>query len=136
MRIAVASTPEGQVYDGHFAHAPIYRIYEYTPGGGLRPVEERRNPLGDVPDLDAQPHHHAHHHHHHGVSKYAWLREKVLPDVDAVIAAGACQTSHNYFTSQGVKMLYTDPVPIDLLDQYIRENPEEFERALGDAAEG
>ncbi|MEM1596990.1 MAG: NifB/NifX family molybdenum-iron cluster-binding protein [Pyrobaculum sp.] len=128
MKIAVAATKEGTIFDGHFAHAPVFKIFKYEGGGRMELVEERENPLGDVPDLDAGHHHHGHH--GHGVAKYAWLREKVLPDVDAVIAAGACQTSHTYFTSQGVKMLYTDPVEVDLLLRYVKENPQEFEEVL------
>ncbi|MEZ0248366.1 MAG: hypothetical protein ABWJ97_03745 [Thermoproteus sp.] len=89
-------------------------------------VEERKNPLGDVPDVDIEPHGG----HMHGPAKYAWLRERVLPDVDAVIAAGACQTSHNYFSSQGVKVLYVDPIQVELLEKYIKENPADFENIL------
>lgn len=126
MKIAVAATREGTIFDGHFAHAPVFKIYNYAEGGRVELLEERANPLGEVPDLDAGPHHHA-----HGIAKYAWLRERVLPDVDVVIAAGACQTSHNYFTSLGVRMLYTDPVEVDLLLKYIKENPQEFEEMLG-----
>ena len=51
-------------------------------------MEERKNPLGDVPDLNAGDGHH--HHHMHGIAKYKWLRENVLPDVDVILAGGAC----------------------------------------------
>jgi predicted Fe-Mo cluster-binding NifX family protein len=132
MRIAIATSPEGTVFPGHFAHAPIYRIYLYEDGK-LRLVEERRNPLGDVPDLDAGGGHH--HQQMHGVAKYRWLRENVLPDVDVVLAGGACQTSYMYFTSNGVKMLFTEPVEVDVLTRYVEENPEEFQRALLESAQ-
>jgi predicted Fe-Mo cluster-binding NifX family protein len=134
MKIAIATSPEGTVFHGHFAHAPIFRIYRYE-NGKLRLVEERKNPLGDVPDLDAgDGHHHHHHHHMHGIAKYKWLRENVLPDVDVILAGGACQTSYMYFTSEGVKLLFTEPVEVEMLTRYIEENPREFERALQESA--
>jgi predicted Fe-Mo cluster-binding NifX family protein len=134
MKIAIATSPEGAVFHGHFAHAPIFRIYQYE-NGKLQLVEERKNPLGDAPDLDAgEGHHHHHHHHMHGIAKYRWLREKVLPDVDVVLAGGACQTSYMYFTSEGVKLLFTDPVEVDMLTRYIEENPKDFENALQESA--
>ncbi|MFN7106323.1 MAG: dinitrogenase iron-molybdenum cofactor biosynthesis protein, partial [Pyrobaculum sp.] len=76
------------------------------------------------------PDHDHHGRHHGGHAKYRWLRENVLPDVEVVIAGGACQTSHMYFTAEGVKMLYVEPVELDLLIQYISENPKEFEEAI------
>ena len=130
MKIAIATSPEGAVFHGHFAHAPIFRIYQYE-NGKLQLMEERKNPLGDVPDLDAGE---GHHHHMHGIAKYRWLREKVLPDVDVVLAGGACQTSYMYFTSEGVKLLFTEPVEVDMLTRYIEENPKEFEDALRESA--
>ncbi len=133
MRIAIATSQEGNVFHGHFAHAPIFKIYQYE-NGKLRLVEERKNPLGDAPDLDAGEGHH-HHHHMHGIAKYRWLRENVLPDVNVILAGGACQTSYMYFTSEGVKLLFTEPVAVDLLTQYIEENPREFENALQESAE-
>jgi len=134
MKIAIATSPEGAVFHGHFAQAPIFRIYQYE-NGKLQLVEERKNPLGDVPDLDAgEGHHHHHHHHMRGIAKYRWLREKVLPDVDVVLAGGACQTSYMYFTSEGVKLLFTEPVEVDMLTRYIEENPKEFENALQESA--
>jgi len=135
MKIAIATSPEGTVFHGHFAHAPVFKIYRYE-NGKLQLVEERKNPLGDVPDLDAgEGHDHHHHHHHmHGIAKYKWLREKVLPDVDVVLAGGACQTSYMYFTSEGVKLLFTEPVEVDMLTRYIEENPKEFEDALQESA--
>nr|KJR72931.1 MAG: dinitrogenase iron-molybdenum cofactor biosynthesis protein [Thermoproteus sp. AZ2] len=125
MKIAIAVSREGLVFPGHFAHAPKFRIYEYADGK-LRLLEERDNPLGNAPDLDVE-HHGAH---MHGVAKYSWLRQRVLPDVDAVIAAGACETSHRYFTSEGVKMLFTDPIEVKVLEDYIDQNPSEFEEVL------
>jgi predicted Fe-Mo cluster-binding NifX family protein len=126
MKIAIATSPEGTVFHGHFAHAPIFKIYRYE-NGKLQLVEERKNPLGDVPDLDAGG---GHHHHMHGIAKYKRLRENVLPDVDVILAGGACQTSYMYFTSEGVKLLFTEPVEVEMLTRYIEENPREFERAL------
>lgn len=143
MRIAVASTRDGDVYPGHFAHAELYLIYEWD-GSSLRLVEVRENPLGMAPDEDAPMHHGHHHHHHvpeelvelgvplHGPPKYLWLREALLGDVGAVIAAAACQTSHTVFTSEGVRMLYVDPVSVEELERFINENPEELKRALGE----
>jgi predicted Fe-Mo cluster-binding NifX family protein len=133
MKIAIATSPEGTVFHGHFAHAPVFKIYRYE-NSKLQLVEERKNPLGDVPDLDAGEGHHHHHHHMHGIAKYKWLREKVLPDVDVVLAGGACQTSYMYFTSEGVKLLFTEPVEVDMLTRYIEENPKEFEDALQESA--
>jgi predicted Fe-Mo cluster-binding NifX family protein len=127
MKIAIATSPEGTVFHGHFAHAPIFKIYRYEDGK-LQLVEERKNPLGDVPDLDAGERHD--HHHMHGIAKYKWLRENVLPDIDVILAGGACQTSYTYFTSEGVKLLFTDPIEVEMLTRYIEENPREFERAL------
>jgi len=123
MRIAVAAARDGMVYPGHFAHADQYLIYEWD-GATMRLVERRENPLSTQPDEDL------HGHHMHGVQKYAWLRDNVLRDVGAVIAAGACQTSHIYFTSQGVKMLYVDPIPIDELEDFISRNPDALRKAL------
>jgi predicted Fe-Mo cluster-binding NifX family protein len=132
MKIAIATSPEGTVFHGHFAHAPVFKIYRYE-NGKIQLVEERKNPLGDIPDLDAGDDHH-HHHHMHGIAKYRWLRENVLPDVDVVLAGGACQTSYMYFTSEGVKLLFTEPVEVDMLTRYIEENPKEFEEALQESA--
>ena len=139
LKIAVAVDKDGVVFPGHFAHAPVYRIYKYS-NGRLELMEERRNPLGDVPDLD-----HGHHISRlnsdfegespeappaHGLPKYQWLRSRVLPDVSVVIAGGACQTSYRYFTSEGVKLLFTDPVEVETLEAYVTQNREEFEKAL------
>jgi len=40
-----------------------------------------------------------------------------------------------YFTSNGVKMLFTEPVEVDVLTRYVEENPEEFQRALLESAQ-
>ncbi|WP_333638837.1 NifB/NifX family molybdenum-iron cluster-binding protein [Pyrobaculum aerophilum] len=142
MKIAIACDLEGNVFPGHFAHAPKFRIYQYE-NGQLRLLEERENPLGSLPDYDE------HHGHEitrlnadfqgeemppaHGLPKYSWLRSKVLPDVDVIIAGGACQTSYRYFTSQGVKMLFTEPVEVSALEEYIASDPVSFEEALRQA---
>jgi len=142
MKVAIACNHEGAVFPGHFAHAPKFRIYNYEKGR-LELLEERVNPLGSMPDYDE-------HHHHgisimntdfqgeetppaHGLPKYQWLRNKVLSDVDVVIAAGACQTSYRFFTSNGVKMLFTDPVEVAALEEYIASDPNSFEEALTQA---
>ena len=41
MKIAIATSLEGTVFHGHFAHAPIFRIYRYE-NGRLQLVEERK----------------------------------------------------------------------------------------------
>jgi predicted Fe-Mo cluster-binding NifX family protein len=137
MHIAIASTKEGQVYPGHFAHAEVFYVFEYTDDGKVKPVGVRENPLGRAPDIDLEE---GHHHHirveHsgvplHGPPKYMWLRENVLHDVDVVIAADACQTSYRVFVSQGVKLIFTDPAPVEAIVTYIEgEGKEEFERLL------
>ena len=84
----------------------MFAIYSLGEG---RVVELRLNPLGSVPDPDAGG---AHGHHvgaMHGISKYEWLRNNVLRDVDAIVAGGACMTSIVYFTSEGVKLLFARP---------------------------
>ncbi len=115
-RIAVASTEMGSnkvVSPGHFAHSPIFTIYD-VENGKPKLVGSRKNPLSAVPDLDAdeQDSHHHHHHHHphlHGPPKYRFLRENVLSDVDVVVAGGACPTSVAVFTGYGVKIIFTEP---------------------------
>jgi len=135
MYIAIASTREGQVYPGHFAHAEVFYVFEYTDDGKLKLVGVRENPLGRAPDTDLEE---GYHHHIrvensgiplHGPPKYMWLRENVLHDVDVVIAADTCQTSYRVFTSQGVKLIY--PVPVEAIVTYIEgEGREEFKRLL------
>jgi predicted Fe-Mo cluster-binding NifX family protein len=39
MKIAIATSPEGTVFHGHFAHAPIFKVYRYE-NGKLQLVEE------------------------------------------------------------------------------------------------
>ena len=138
-RIALASTRDGILYPGHFAHAEVYHIYELSDEGRLTLLEVRENPLGLVPDVDVGEHGHTHHHQVrspeglplHGPPKYMWLRENVLKDVDVVIAVDACQTSYRVFTSQGVRIIFTDPVPVEALVNYIEnEGREEFKKVL------
>jgi predicted Fe-Mo cluster-binding NifX family protein len=108
MRVAVASE-DGSVAGGHFAHAPRFRIYEVA-GGRWRLIEERVNPLGEIPDVDAMSEHEiAHYHGMHGPQKYAYLRSEVLPDVDVVVAGGACTMSVMYFLEEGVKIVFAEP---------------------------
>ncbi|MBP1448653.1 MAG: dinitrogenase iron-molybdenum cofactor biosynthesis protein [Thermoproteus sp.] len=123
MRVAIASTKDGLVFPGHFAHAEAYAIYELEPERGLRRIEERANPLGSAPDLDAGGQRDVP---AHGLPKYQWLRRNVLHDVDVVIAAGACQTSYAYFTSEGVKLLFTDPIEVKTIEKYISDNINKF----------
>jgi predicted Fe-Mo cluster-binding NifX family protein len=67
----------------------------------------------------------------HGPPKYMWLRENILHDVDVVIATDACQTSYRVFTSQGVRIIFTDPVPVEAIVRYIEgEGGEEFKRII------
>jgi predicted Fe-Mo cluster-binding NifX family protein len=102
-----------------------YLGYTDTKTAGFSWWRREKNPLGDVPDLDAGDDHHRHHHHHmHGIAKYRWLREKVLPDVDVVLAGGACQTSYMYFTSEGMKLLFTEPVEVEHVDAVHRGEPQ------------
>ena len=115
MRVAVALGEDGTVFPGHFAHAPVFAIYEVN-GNEAVLVEERKNPLGDVPDIDDPRHAHSghgHHHHHHGhlhgPPKYMFLRGEVLPDVDVVVAGGACPTSVYTFNEQGCKVVFVEP---------------------------
>lgn len=114
VRIALATDDEKTISKGHFAHAREYIIYDLNEETGeLVRVESRSNPLGAVPDMDegthakmsaAQPGIPV-----HGLPKYEWLRSNVLSDVNAVIASGACQTSYNYFTSEGIQILFVEP---------------------------
>lgn len=124
VRIALATDDEKTISKGHFAHAHKYLIYD-VDAGGLNRVESRNNPLGNLPDADNPsqvkvyveqlgiP--------MHGLSKYEWLRKNVLNDIDAIIASGACQTSFNYFTSEGVQVLFVEPGTSveDLLSQIV-----------------
>jgi len=134
-RIAIASTIEGNVYPGHFAHSQIFKIYDYMEDGDLVFVEDRENPLGSLPDTDIE----GRHHHHviniqgiplRGPPKYNWLRENILRDADVIIASDACQTSYRVFTSQGVRLIFTDPVSVDELVNYIEKEKEKFREII------
>ncbi|GGP21500.1 hypothetical protein GCM10007981_13570 [Thermocladium modestius] len=114
VRIALATDDEKTISKGHFAHAREYIIYDLNEETGeLVRVESRSNPLGTVPDMDEGIHAKASAVQPgipmHGLPKYEWLRNNVLSDVNAVIASGACQTSYNYFTSEGVQILFVEP---------------------------
>ncbi|BAF34707.1 hypothetical protein APE_0067a [Aeropyrum pernix K1] len=114
MKIAIASEkasePVFRVAGGHFAHAPIFLIYKVD--NGVPKLEEiRENPLAAIPDEDAggDVHHHHHHKGLHGPSKYKYLKDNVLSDVNLIIAGGACMTSIAYFLSEGVSLSFADP---------------------------
>ena len=113
--VAFATGSEGSyIAPGHFAHAPRFIVYKIEDGEASL-VEDRENPLGSVPDLDAEGHEHGHHHHSyhamglHGPPKYYFLRERVLPDADILVAGGACPTSVTVFVNEGVKIVFTEP---------------------------
>lgn len=124
VRIAVATLDGNTIAPGHFAHSTHFMILDIE-SGKINPVEVRENPFGYVPDTDMghygsegeeehlseYPYMHRFHryHHLHGVEKYRTLREEVLRDVGLIIAGGACRTSVEYFTSEGVKMVFVDP---------------------------
>lgn len=133
VRIAFATDDEKTISGGHFAHAHGYLIYDLNEKGELSRVEVRSNPLGSVPDSDAGSHSRAGESMEgipmHGLPKYEWLRNNVLNDVSAVIAGGACQTSYNYFTSEGVQILFVEPNAAieDLLKQITVADDEEEE---------
>ncbi|CCC81960.1 NifB/NifX family molybdenum-iron cluster-binding protein [Thermoproteus tenax] len=129
MELGITASADGYVFPGHFAHADKFYIYEYD-GRGVRLVEVRENPLSRASDLDTEGHAHVGPR-AHGVAKYSWLRENALPDVEVIIATAACQTSVDYFTSEGVRVLFTDPAPINMLEKYMGENAEELNRVLG-----
>jgi len=133
VRIALATDDGETIGEGHFAHAKKYLIYDYDQDtGDIKMIEERRNPLGDLPDMDDPVAMHRALSQlnipMHGVAKYQWLRENVLKDVDVVIAGGACQTSYNYFTSSGVQILFTDPgTQVSDIIEYLKRAPSEDE---------
>lgn len=127
VRVAVATLDGDTIAPGHFAHSTHFLVFDIE-GGRVSPVEVRENPLGYVPDSDAHGHLHGHHghegqedlgggvvpylhryYHMHGVEKYRTLRSEVLHDIDLVVAGGACRTSVEHFTSEGVKMVFADP---------------------------
>jgi len=108
-KIAVATDDGETISPGHFAHAASFILYK---DDGV--VEVRRNPLHAVPDLD-DPRAGAgvggdySLHGLHGIAKYRMLRDRVLNDVDIIICSGGCPTSIMYFTSEGVRMVFTEP---------------------------
>jgi|GEM_PF-312018 len=124
VRVAIATMDGDSIAPGHFAHSTHFMVIDID-GGKVNPVEVRENPLGHVPDSDigyleehgeggdveAHPLFHRYHRyfHLHGIEKYRTLREEVLSDVDLIIAGGACRTSIEYFTSEGVKFIFADP---------------------------
>jgi len=127
LRIAVATNDGDKIAGGHFAHAKRFRIYEFNPEtGDTRFIEERENPLGKLPDFD-NPHQAVEVMNElniplHGIPKYNWLKENVLPDVDVVLCGGACQTSYQFFMSEGVVVLFDDPnKPIEDSLSVVRE---------------
>ncbi len=114
LKVAVATNDGEHVAGGHFAHAKKFRIYEFNPETGeIKFLEERENPLGRLPDFD-NPHEAMEVMNElniplHGIPKYNWLKENVLPDVDVVLCGGACQTSYQFFMSEGVVVLFDEP---------------------------
>ncbi|HWQ16948.1 MAG TPA: NifB/NifX family molybdenum-iron cluster-binding protein [Sulfolobales archaeon] len=119
VRVAIATLDGDTIAHGHFAHSTHFMIVDIV-SGSVKPVEYRENPLGYVPDTDMETHeehsgeypylHRFHRYHHlHGIEKYRTLREEVLRDVGLIIAGGACRTSIDYFTSEGVKFIFVDP---------------------------
>ncbi|WP_062661357.1 NifB/NifX family molybdenum-iron cluster-binding protein [Aeropyrum camini] len=93
---------------GHFAHAPLFLIYKLEKGAP-KLEEVRENPLALMPDEDAGEHSHHHHGGFHGPSKYKFLRDKVLSDINLIIAGGACMTSIAFFLGEGVSLAFADP---------------------------
>lgn len=135
LRIAIAVSPDGFVHPGHFAHAPRFRVYEYAfDEGPPRLIEERSNPLGEMPDVE-DPEEVRRHFEKlgigaHGKSKYDYLRENVLPDVHVVVCYDACPTSVRVFEDSGVRVLFTPPATAEEVVDYIAGNPSEFKRLL------
>ncbi len=133
-RVAIASTSEGVIYPGHFAHAMAFYVYDFDgDSGSFAFVEERGNPLGSVPDVDVEG---GRGHVVEGVplrgpDKYEWLRSNVLSDADVVIAADACQTSYMVFTGKGVRLIFTDAgIPVEDLVAYIEMKSKEFKEII------
>lgn len=119
LRVAIATLDGNTIAPGHFAHSTHFMVVDIA-GDRINPVEYRENPFGYVPDTDVEaseehggeyPYlHRLHRYHHlHGIEKYRTLREEVLRDVGLIIAGGACRTSIDYFTSEGVKFIFVDP---------------------------
>jgi len=114
IKIAVATQDGEHLFGGHFAHAKKFKIYELDPKSKeFREVELRENPLGSLPDYD-DPHSAVEKFQElniplHGIPKYSWLKENVLNDVDVVLCGGACQTSYQFFMSEGVVVVFDEP---------------------------
>ncbi|MEB3780291.1 MAG: hypothetical protein GSR85_08700 [Desulfurococcales archaeon] len=118
-RIAVASDDGETISYGHFAHAGEFIIID-EDNGEYKVSETRKNPFSLIPDPD-DPRHFDEPEEHiiggdlmelarlHGVEKYSKLRELALSDVDVIISSGGCPTSIMYFTSQDVRMVFTEP---------------------------
>lgn len=133
IRIALCTNDGKSISDGHFAHAKYYVIYDYDEEtGDLKYVETRKNPLGDVADIDDPETMHKVISElgipMHGVEKYAWLHENMLKDVEVIIASGACALSHSYFTSMNVQFVFVEPgTQIDLILSDLSKAPNETE---------
>lgn len=114
IRVAVATQDGDHVSGGHFAHAKKFRVFELDLNSKeLYELELRDNPLGNLPDFD-DPHSAAEKFEElgiplHGIPKYSWLRDNVLNDVDIILCGGACQTSYQFFMSEGVIVVFDDP---------------------------
>ena len=134
IRIALCTNDGKTISDGHFAHAKNYIVYDYNEETGeLKYVEARSNPLGNVADLDdPEAIHNAMSEigvPMHGIEKYEWLYEKILNDVNVIIASGACQLSHSYFTSMGVQLVFVEPgTSIEFIIDYLHKLPKEDEK--------
>lgn len=78
----------------------LCRIYSYA-GGGHRLVGERRNLLGDIPDLDSGRR--SGHHHAHGLAKHVDLGRRTCSTSTRFWRAVCVKLT--YFTSKGVEFL-------------------------------
>ena len=134
IRIALCTNDGKTISDGHFAHAKSYMIYDYNEETGeLRYIELRSNPLSNVVDLDDPEAIHSAMSEigvpMHGIEKYEWLHGKMLNDVNVIIASGACQLSHSYFTSMGVQLVFVEPnTSIESIIDYLSKLPRENEK--------
>ncbi len=114
VKIAVATQDGEKIFGGHFAHAKKFKVFEFNPESrDIKYVEERENPLGKLPDFDS-PHQAMEMLEElniplHGIPKYSWLKENVLNGVDVVLCGGACQTSYQFFMSEGVVVVFDEP---------------------------
>lgn len=122
VRVAVAMS-NGEVFRGHFAHAPKFVLFNISSEGIAR-EGERENPLGSMPDHDAHGSQPEMQPRLHGIPKYEFLRNSVLNDVDVVVVSSGCMTSIYYFLSQGVKLVFVDedenPKPEDVANAIAR----------------